>query len=123
MALFVGRLSSQTKKSDLESLFNKYGNLKRCELRNNFAFISIIFILFRLLFILAYNDEKDAEDALKELNGKEIDGNNINIEWTKESGRQAENPSYKDKKRDDRECFNCKKLGHISRYQVYFNII
>ena len=34
-----------------------------------------------------YNNEKDAEEAKKELNGKEICGRKINVDWSKKSDK------------------------------------
>lgn len=36
---------------------------------------------------MEYKDEKDAEDALGELQGKTMGGLKITIEWSKKSGR------------------------------------
>jgi RNA recognition motif-containing protein len=55
-------------------LFLKYGKLKRCDVKGNYAFIT-------------FEDERDAEDALEECQGKEVNGSRINIEWAKGSGR------------------------------------
>lgn len=50
------------------------GSTTRCEIRGSFAFVT-------------YKDERDAEDAIKNLQGKEVGGCRMSIEWTKESGK------------------------------------
>jgi len=113
MALFVGRLSTSIRTKDLEDFFSRYGKLKRCDLKGRFAFVT-------------FEDERDAEDAVKESHGKELDGSRINVEWSRESGRRAENPNATSSRggggerdtrrpRRDNGCFNCGKLGHIAR--------
>ena len=75
MALFVGRLNPRLHKQDLEGKFEKYGRLTRCDLKpQGYAFVT-------------YEDPRDAEDAMRELQGSEMTGCRINIEWSKESGR------------------------------------
>lgn len=70
MSLFVGRLSRDARSRDLEDLFGKYGKLTRCDIKGTFGFIT-------------FEDERDAEDALDECNGKDICGSKINVEWAK----------------------------------------
>ena len=83
MALFVGRLNSRIHKQDLEEKFEKYGRLTRCDLKpQGYAFIT-------------YEDFRDAEDAMRELQGQEITGCRINIEWSKESGRYDRNTFFR----------------------------
>lgn len=96
MALFVGRLSAQVRTADVEDMFSKYGTLKRCEVRTNHAFVT-------------FADERDAEDALRDLHGKELCGNRINVEWTRESGRFA-GPT-----RSEMNCYECGRPGHFAR--------
>jgi RNA recognition motif-containing protein len=44
-----------------QDLFKKYGHLKRCELKSNYAFVT-------------YEDERDAEEAMRELQGYQLGG-------------------------------------------------
>jgi len=74
MALFVGRISNQVRTRDINDLFSKYGHLKRCDIKGTFAFVT-------------YEDERDGEDALEKLQGYDLLGSRINIEWAKGSGR------------------------------------
>lgn len=44
-----------------QDLFKKYGHLKRCELKSSYAFVT-------------YEDERDAEEAMRELQGYQLGG-------------------------------------------------
>jgi RNA recognition motif-containing protein len=92
MSLFVGRLNDRVSKRDLEDAFGHYGRLVRCDVKSTFAFVT-------------FEDERDAEDAVSELHGREIAGCRINVEWTKESGRG--------RGKDDL-CYECGKPGSSS---------
>lgn len=61
MSLFIGRLNNDVRTKDLQELFGKYGTLKRCETKGTFGF-------------LTFDDERDAEEAMEELQGREIRG-------------------------------------------------
>jgi len=71
--LFVGRLASGVKERDLEEIFTRFGRIKRLNMKGQYAFVT-------------FDDERDAEDAL-ELQGHELHGSRINLEWAKASGR------------------------------------
>ncbi|KNC84932.1 hypothetical protein, variant [Sphaeroforma arctica JP610] len=91
MSLFIGRLSHDIREADLEDVFIKYGKINRCEVKNGgFAFVD-------------YEDKRDAEDAMKAEDGREIRGARIAVEWAK--GPKTKN--------DD--CFKCGRGGHWAR--------
>jgi len=109
MALFVGRLSPNVRTRDLEDFFGRFGKLKRCDNKGRFAFVT-------------FEDERDAEDAVRESQGRELCGGHINVEWSRESGRRSENPGGDRERggrggggRRDNNCFNCGRPGHIAR--------
>jgi len=59
---------------------------------------------------LTFSDERDAEDAMHELQGTEIRGARINIEWAKGSGR------FEPRKNVSADgCYNCGERGHYAR--------
>jgi RNA recognition motif-containing protein len=58
---FIGRIGSEIKLEDLERAFEKYGQLKRCEIHGTFGFIT-------------YKKQEEAEAAIKELNLTEMKG-------------------------------------------------
>ncbi|KAG0059707.1 hypothetical protein BGZ90_004354, partial [Linnemannia elongata] len=90
MALFLGRLSQDTRSRDLEDLFNKYGRVTRLDIKrgvnSSFGFVE-------------YEDIRDAEEAVHKLNGHLINGNPIVVEFAKNNGRRG----------GDNECFKCGK--------------
>ncbi|XP_072034549.1 uncharacterized protein [Amphiura filiformis] len=94
--LFIGRLSKATRQRDLEDAFGDYGRMLRCDLKFGsgmaYAFID-------------YEDHRDAEDAIKYENGREIAGQSIVVEWARGPKRgYAED-----------ECYKCGRFGHFAR--------
>ncbi|KAI8602374.1 hypothetical protein EDD21DRAFT_372006 [Dissophora ornata] len=96
MALFLGRLSHDTRSRDLEDLFAKYGRVTRLDIKrgtnSGYGFVE-------------YEDPRDAEEAVHKLNGSLVNGNPIVVEFAKNNGRRA----------GDNECFKCGKEGHWAR--------
>ncbi|KAK7098711.1 hypothetical protein V1264_002952 [Littorina saxatilis] len=95
--LFVGRLSKTTRARDLEELFEPYGRLNRCEVKYG-AEMAYAFVDFE--------DRRDAEDAQKYENGRDLCGSSIIVEWAKGSPRR---PLGYD------ECYRCHRPGHWAR--------
>ncbi|KAG0286783.1 hypothetical protein BGZ96_009169 [Linnemannia gamsii] len=96
MALFLGRLSADTRSRDLEDLFAKYGRVTRLDIKrgtnSGYGFVE-------------YEDPRDADEAVHKLNGTVVNGNPIVVEFAKNNGRRA----------GDNECFKCGKEGHWAR--------
>jgi len=102
MSLFVGRLSSDTRSRDLEDLFYKFGKITRCDVkRGGFGFVE-------------FEDKRDAEDAIKELDGATLLGRRIAVEWAKGPRRGSDSSSSRDKTDGD-ACFKCGESGHWAR--------
>jgi len=93
MSIWVGRLSYDARERDIEDLFHKFGRIRRIELKKGFAFVE-------------FEDERDGEDALHELDGVDFLGNRIVIERAR--GRRR-GPSSADR------CFRCGREGHWAR--------
>jgi len=91
--IITGRISPETRARDLEDVFGKYGRIIRCDVKRGFAFVE-------------FEDDRDGDDALKELDGSEILGHRVVVEWAK--GRRR-GPSERDK------CFRCGREGHWAR--------
>ena len=110
--IFIAKLSSNLREDDLKYYFRKYGHIRNLQLRKGYAFIE-------------YDDYKDAEDAIHEMDGKKIEGQRIKVQAAR--GRRRDNkdrrkdssPYAKDRVRQRRTgpkendvCYNCGKQGH-----------
>lgn len=75
--LFLGGLSKETRRADLEDIFSKYGKITRCDIKyvNGYAGTAYGFI--------GYDNDRDAEDAIKYENGRKICGQSVVIERSK----------------------------------------
>jgi len=65
--LYVGRITSQVSQNDLVNLFSKYGEIIDILMKDDFAF-------------LEFANSKQAQNALKELNGYSIGGSRLVVE-------------------------------------------
>jgi len=102
MSLFVGNISKHVKSIELEEDFNRFG---RCEIKRHgsYAFIE-------------YDSEKAAEEAMAQMNGVNMKGLEIGIEWSKRSSRYDPRESRRPPRRDsDAKCYNCNRIGHFAR--------
>ncbi|XP_042903183.1 RNA-binding protein Rsf1 [Parasteatoda tepidariorum] len=76
MSVFVGGLGNDTQKEDLEREFSKFGNLTKVWVARNppgFAFID-------------FENDDDANEAIKEMNGATINGMEIRVDVSKNKG-------------------------------------
>ena len=108
MSLFVGNISRNVSPKELESEFGRFGACKIIH-RGSYAFIE---------YTHDSNAERDAEHAKRNLDGKNMGGLCLNIEWSKRSGKfnpSESNRPVPQKERTKEKCFNCGKIGHISR--------
>uniref|UniRef100_A0A1A8RGW2 Serine/arginine-rich splicing factor 5a n=1 Tax=Nothobranchius rachovii TaxID=451742 RepID=A0A1A8RGW2_9TELE len=65
--IFIGRLSSHARERDVEKFFKGYGRIREINLKNGFGFVE-------------FDDHRDADDAVYELNGKELCSERVTIE-------------------------------------------
>jgi arginine/serine-rich splicing factor 4/5/6 len=77
--LYVGRLSERATERDLEHFFRGYGRIRELVMKRGFAFVVRVSFLFirisnRYLLLQEFEDYRDAEDAVYDLNGKELNG-------------------------------------------------
>uniref|UniRef100_A0A452XR56 Uncharacterized protein n=1 Tax=Aegilops tauschii subsp. strangulata TaxID=200361 RepID=A0A452XR56_AEGTS len=105
--LYVGRLSSRTRSRDLEYLFSKYGRIREVELKRDYAFIE-------------YSDPRDADEARYNLDGRDVDGSRIIVEFAKgvprgSGGSREREYVGRGPPPGTGRCFNCGIDGHWAR--------
>jgi len=72
--IFLGNLSSDTTPDKLRPLFEKYGEVVECDVLKNFGFVHM-------------TNKGDANKAIAQLDGYNVDGKNIRVELSTGSGR------------------------------------
>jgi len=76
--VFVGRIPSHARERDLEKFFRGFGRIKEINLKNGFGFVE-------------FDDYRDADEAVYELNHKEMLGERVTVELARPTPRS---PSY-----------------------------
>jgi len=77
--VFIGRLSDRTRDRDLQAEFDKFGKIEKVVVKQGFGFVE-------------FEKNEDAEAAVKAMNGKSVDGNQLIVELA-----QGERPRAKSK--------------------------
>lgn len=80
-SIFVGGLGADIQREDLEREFNKFGTMNKIWVARNppgFAFIE-------------FDDDQDANDAIREMNGTMINGSQIRVDLSRSNGRRGGN--------------------------------
>lgn len=75
-SIFVGGLNADIQREDLEREFTKFGTMNKIWVARNppgFAFIE-------------FDDDQDANDAIKEMNGAMINGSQIRVDLSRNNG-------------------------------------
>jgi len=94
--LYVGNVSSRVRTDDLEDEFRRYGRVRHVSVRNGYAFVEM-------------DDERDAEDAVRRLDGKDLEGRKLQVEFSRDPRDRRGPPPGTGR------CFNCGKDGHWAR--------
>lgn len=68
--IFVGNLPSSATKEDLHTLFSQYGKVAECDVLRNFGFVHM-------------DSQKEAAEAVRNLNHHELNGQAINVEMSR----------------------------------------
>ncbi|KAG8195103.1 hypothetical protein JTE90_013580 [Oedothorax gibbosus] len=117
--LFVGRLPIDIREQDVEKVFEKYGRLLRCDVKYGMYGASGRRGSGRTGMAYAfvdYDDRRDAEDAIRYENGREMHGQSIVVEWARgPSNRNRRDGSYGRSSRQSEECYRCRRTGHWAR--------
>ncbi|XP_073150676.1 serine/arginine-rich splicing factor RS2Z32-like isoform X1 [Henckelia pumila] len=103
--LYVGHLSSRTRSRDLEHVFSRYGRVRDVDMKRDYAFVE-------------FNDPRDADDARYNLDGRDVDGRRIIVEFAKGVPRGPGGVREyvgKGPAPGSGRCFNCGIDGHWAR--------
>ncbi|KAM7450495.1 hypothetical protein ABFA07_001796 [Porites harrisoni] len=72
--VFIGRLSMSARESDVEKFLRGYGKVRDISLKRGYGFVE-------------FDDYRDADDAIADLNGKELLGESVALELAR--GKRA----------------------------------
>lgn len=109
--VYIAKLSSSIRERDLLDKFEKYGEIRKIQMKNGYAFIE-------------YYDYRDAEYAVERMDGRTFEGQRITVQPSmgkrggdrhRERGYSRERRRDPDRKRgpqQDDVCFNCGEKGH-----------
>ncbi|KAL3642530.1 hypothetical protein CASFOL_013345 [Castilleja foliolosa] len=103
--LYVGHLSSRTRSRDLEHIFSRYGRVRDVDMKRDYAFVE-------------FSDPRDADDARYSLDGRDVDGRRITVEFAKGVPRGAGGAREyvgRGPPPGSGRCFNCGLDGHWAR--------
>ncbi|CAM0957596.1 unnamed protein product [Alopecurus aequalis] len=103
--LYVGHLSKHTRTQDVEHLFGRYGRVRYVDLKFDYGFVE-------------FSDPRDADDARYELDGREVDGSRIIVEFAKGTPRGpggSRDYTGRGPPPGSGRCFNCGIDGHWAR--------
>jgi len=79
--VYVGGLSHRCRESDLERFFRKYGRLREISIKNGYAFVD-------------FDDGRDADDAVYDLNGVDFMGDRVTVEFAKGTPHGSDRMRY-----------------------------
>ncbi|KAI6230186.1 hypothetical protein M3Y99_01085400 [Aphelenchoides fujianensis] len=74
--LYVGGLNSDMRERDLESTFRRCGRIREILIKGGFGFVE-------------YDDPRDASDAIREFDGREVLGCRLTVEHTRRRGERG----------------------------------
>ncbi|KAL3673969.1 hypothetical protein V7S43_001654 [Phytophthora oleae] len=85
--VYVANLATRVGEQDLQELFAKYGRVDKCE-----VIVDPVTKESRGFGFVTFEDIRDAEDAVKELNNQEIQGRKIRVEHAKRKRGHEKTP-------------------------------
>jgi RNA recognition motif-containing protein len=102
MSLFIGNIAKTVTAKDLHAFFDKYGK-NAIDVKGNYAFVD-------------FDQVRAAEQAKNALNGKQIGGKEVKVEWSRGNRNMHQPPKGpKPPSKGDIECYVCKGLGHMAK--------
>jgi len=113
MSLFIGNIANSVVIADLEDVFEEYGPCRiKIQPNKSYGFVD-------------YEQERDAEEALLNLKGKNVKGQEIRLEWSARSGKNKELSERSKERRYERNrhnsdrknggCYGCGSHSHKLR--------
>jgi len=88
--VYIGNLPSGSRERDLEKFFKGYGRKSDILIKQGFGFVE-------------FDDHRDADDAVYELNGKEILGERVSVEHARGTRRDRSRDRYRGGDRGGRD--------------------
>ncbi|KAG2779142.1 hypothetical protein JG687_00008755 [Phytophthora cactorum] len=85
--LYVANLATRVGQQDLQELFSKFGRVDKCE-----VIVDPVTKESRGFGFVTFEDVRDAEDAVKELNNQEVQGRKIRVEHAKRKRGHEKTP-------------------------------
>uniref|UniRef100_F1KYU8 Serine/arginine-rich splicing factor 4 n=1 Tax=Ascaris suum TaxID=6253 RepID=F1KYU8_ASCSU len=84
--VYVGRLSFRAQERDVERFFRGYGHISEVLMKNGYAFVE-------------FTDYRDADDAVRDLNGRSLFGDRVIVELAKSRPRGRDMLKYRSRSR------------------------
>jgi len=75
--VYVGNISSRTRSKDLQYQLEKYGPVRRFDMKNGYAFVE-------------FEESADAEECIRNLDGYDMDGRKIAVERARDPNEKRE---------------------------------
>merc|ERR1711997_678528 len=74
--VYIGNIPSDARDRDLEKFFKGYGRLNDVVVKNGYGFVE-------------FSDYRDADDAVSDLDGKDMDGGRVRVELAREDPKRV----------------------------------
>uniref|UniRef100_T1IYE3 RRM domain-containing protein n=1 Tax=Strigamia maritima TaxID=126957 RepID=T1IYE3_STRMM len=99
--VYIGGLHFDTNDRDIEDFLGKYGKIREVILKKGFGFVE-------------FDDNRDAEDAVYDLNGKRLLGQRVTVEFARQNQRNQQSTRGRGRGGGNRGDFN-PRYGQSSR--------